>query len=181
MTSGLSLRVPSLVEWLCTLKEATGTIFTLRTKTAGFLCSTSIWGQVGELLKVSRFNPFVYSRVKQGSIPRGGSRNFFRRGCTRLLLYINTNKPHSFFLQNTSYIRKPQVISGGRGVRTPCTLPLDPPLILVKMWLQLLALCGRNEMKRLWQWFQMVFHKDNDSVYVYFICSLIQSYVYRLK
>ena len=35
---------------------------------------------------------------------------------------------HSFFfLQNTSCIRKPQVISGG-GVRTPCTLPLDPPL-----------------------------------------------------
>ena len=32
-----------------------------------------------------------------------------------------------FFLQNTSCIRKPQVISGG-GVRTPCTLPLDPPL-----------------------------------------------------
>ena len=54
---------------------------------------------------------------------------FFRRGCTRLLLYyFNTNKPHSlfFFLQNTSCIRKPQVISGG--VRTPCTLPLDPPL-----------------------------------------------------
>ena len=37
---------------------------------------------------------------------------FFRRGCTRLLLYFNTNKPHSFFfLQNTSCIRKPQVIS----------------------------------------------------------------------
>ena len=27
---------------------------------------------------------------------RGGSRIFFRRGCTRLLLYFNTNKPHSF-------------------------------------------------------------------------------------
>ena len=31
-----------------------------------------------------------------------------------------------FFGQNTSCIRKPLVISGG--VRTPCTLPLDPPL-----------------------------------------------------
>ena len=31
---------------------------------------------------------------------RGGSRIFFRRGCTRLLRYFNTNKPHSFFLQN---------------------------------------------------------------------------------
>ena len=58
---------------------------------------------------------------------RGGSRIFFRRGCTCLLLYFNTNKPHIFFWQNTSCIRKPQVISGG--VRTPCTLPLDPLLI----------------------------------------------------
>ena len=41
----------------------------------------------------------------------------------------NTNKPHSFFLlQNTSCIRKAQVISrGAGGVRTPCTHPLDPP------------------------------------------------------
>ena len=61
---------------------------------------------------------------------RGGSRIFFRRGCTRLLLYFNTNKPHIFWGgENTSCIRKPQVISGG-GVRTPCTLPLDPPLVL---------------------------------------------------
>ena len=29
--------------------------------------------------------------------------------------------------KTASCIRKPQVISGG-GVRTPCTLPLDPPL-----------------------------------------------------
>ena len=28
---------------------------------------------------------------------RGGSTIFFKRGCTRLLLYFNTNKPHSFF------------------------------------------------------------------------------------
>ena len=58
---------------------------------------------------------------------RGGSRIFFRRGCTRLLLYFNTNKPLSliFFLQNTSCIRKPQVISeggGGGGAH-----PLHPP------------------------------------------------------
>ena len=54
---------------------------------------------------------------------RGGSRIFFRRGCTRLLLYFKTNKPHSFFvfLQNTSCIRKPQVISG-MGAH-----PLHPP------------------------------------------------------
>ena len=62
---------------------------------------------------------------------RGGSRIFFRRVCTRLLLYFNTNKPHSFLGgQNSSCIRKPPAISGRGGgvVRTPCTLPLDPPL-----------------------------------------------------
>ena len=34
---------------------------------------------------------------------RGGSRIFFRRGCTRLLLYFNTNKPHSFFFFFAEY------------------------------------------------------------------------------
>ena len=54
---------------------------------------------------------------------RGGSRIFFRRRCTRLLLYFNSNKPHSFFfLQNTSCLGKPQVISGGEGAH-----PLHPP------------------------------------------------------
>ena len=46
---------------------------------------------------------------------------FCRRGCTRLLPYFNTNKP--VFLQNTSCIRKPQVISGGGEVAHP----LHPP------------------------------------------------------
>ena len=35
--------------------------------------------------------------VQKHEVHRGGSRIFFRRGCTRLLLYFNTNKPHSFF------------------------------------------------------------------------------------
>ena len=48
---------------------------------------------------------------------------FFGRGCTRLLLYFNTNQPHSFFFwQNTSCIGKPQVISGRGGAH-----PLHPP------------------------------------------------------
>ena len=54
---------------------------------------------------------------------RGGSGIFFRKGCTRLLLYFNTNKPHRFFWQNTSCIRKPQVISGWGGAAHP----LHPP------------------------------------------------------
>ena len=50
------------------------------------------------------------------------------------LVYCSTSTPINhivffFFFQNTSCIRKPQVISGGGGGRTPCTLPLDPPLV----------------------------------------------------
>ena len=59
---------------------------------------------------------------------QGRIQDFFRRGCTRLLLYFNTNKPHSFF-----FGRIPVVLENHRssqvGVRTPCTLPLDSPLI----------------------------------------------------
>ena len=47
---------------------------------------------------------------------QGRIQDFFEKGCTCLLLYFNTNKPHSFFfLQNTSCIRKLQAISGGGG------------------------------------------------------------------
>ena len=38
------------------------------------------------------------------------------------------------FLQNTSCIRKPQVISG-EGGRTPCALPLDQPMYELFIWL----------------------------------------------
>ena len=41
---------------------------------------------------------------------RGRSRIFFRRGCTRLLLYFNTNKPHSFFF----FCRIPVVLGNRR-------------------------------------------------------------------
>ena len=44
------------------------------------------------------------------------------------MFYFTTNKLQSIFWQNTSCIRKPQVTSGGGGVLTPCTLPLDLPL-----------------------------------------------------
>ena len=65
--------------------------------------------------------------------PQGRIQDFFRRGW---LVSCSTSTPINhivlFFLQNTSCIRKPQVISRGGGVRTPCTLPLDPPLLLWK-------------------------------------------------
>ena len=63
---------------------------------------------------------------------------FLRRGCTRLLLYFNTDKPHSFlfflFLQNTSCIRKPQVISGSGGGGRDAH-PLHPPPRSAPEWI----------------------------------------------
>ena len=64
---------------------------------------------------------------------RGGSR-IFRRGCTRLLLYFNTNKPHSFFAEYQLYMENRKSSLGEGGVRTPCTLPLDPPLMGIFLW-----------------------------------------------
>ena len=72
-------------------------------------------------------SPFS-AMCEQKPYPRGGSRIFFRRGA---LVSCSNSTPINhivFFLQNSSCIRKPQVISGGWGVRTPCTLPLDPSL-----------------------------------------------------
>ena len=60
---------------------------------------------------------------------QGRIQDFFRRGA---LISCSTSTPINhidfFFLQNTSCIKKPQVILGG-GVHTPCTLPLEPPLV----------------------------------------------------
>ena len=58
---------------------------------------------------------------------QGRIQDFFRRGCTRLLLYFNTNKPDSFFLQNNSCIRKPQVILRGGGVHPLHRPPRSTP------------------------------------------------------
>ena len=75
---------------------------------------------------------------------RGG---FFLGG--GVLVSCSTSTPINHivfsFWQNTICIRKPQAISGGRGVRTPCTLPLDPPLWFPK-W------SGRStwDLKLLW-------------------------------
>ena len=62
----------------------------------------------------------------------GADPGFFLGGGALVSCSTSTPVNHIvFFSQNTSCIRKPQVISGeGGGVRTPCTLPLDPPLLL---------------------------------------------------
>ena len=47
----------------------------------------------------------------------------------RLMFYFSTNKTQSIFWQNTSCIRKPQVISGeGGGGVPPAPSPLDAPV-----------------------------------------------------
>ena len=51
---------------------------------------------------------------------RGGSRIFFRRGCTHLLLYFNTNKPNSFFG------RIPVVLENRRSSQGGGAHPLHP-------------------------------------------------------
>ena len=62
----------------------------------------------------------------------GADPGFFLGGGALVSCSTSTPINHIFFLQNTSCIRKPQVISGGGGVRTPCTLPLDPPLHFIE-------------------------------------------------
>ena len=55
---------------------------------------------------------------------RGGSRIIFRRGCTLLLLYFNTNKPHSFFF----FCRIPVVLENRRSSQgSGGAHPLHPP------------------------------------------------------
>ena len=53
---------------------------------------------------------------------RGGSRIFFRRGCTRLLLYFITNKPHNFFFGRITVVLENRRSSQGEGA-----YPLHPP------------------------------------------------------
>ena len=85
-----------------------------------------------------------FQRLLQYYNIRGRIQDFFRRGCTRLLLYFNTNKPHSFFLQNTSCIRKPQVISRGGGAH-----PLHPPPRSAHEYSNLFTFSGTNSY---WIW-----------------------------
>ena len=80
---------------------------------------------------------FLEKRENKRNTEHRGSEYITHRGGSRILLgggalvYCSTSTPINhivfFFFQNTSCIRKLQVISRG-GVRTPCTLPLDPPL-----------------------------------------------------
>ena len=79
---------------------------------------------------LSLYSICIGLHVSKQELLRGGSR-IFLGGAALVSCSTSTPIDHiDFFSQNTSCIRKPQVISGRGGVRTPCTLPLDPPLLL---------------------------------------------------
>ena len=68
---------------------------------------------------------YKISKVNILNENRGGSRIFFRRGCTRLLLYFNTNKQRSFL-----FCRIPVALENRRSSRGEgggCTPLLHPP------------------------------------------------------
>ena len=82
----------------------------------GQFAPTRFWvGKIGanQVWKVLRPTPYeIWQRTFWKSSCRGGSRIFFRRGCTRLLLYFKTNKPHSFFFNLWVRASVPRVIAG---------------------------------------------------------------------
>ena len=102
------------------------------------------------------------TRVWMIILARGRSRIFFRGGCTRLLLYFNTNKPHSFFfLQNTSCIRKPQVISGGGSAH-----PLHPPPRSAAVIITCLkAFRGNMTLVDIFYWFNLSISPNNNHTF----------------
>ena len=59
---------------------------------------------------------------------QGQIQDFFEEGCTRLLLYFNTNKPHSFFFCRIPVVLENCRPSQGRGGGVH-PLPLDLPLV----------------------------------------------------
>ena len=71
-------------------------------------------------------SPKTTAKLIRTTCMAGADPGFFLGGGA--LVSLNTNKPHSFF-----FCRIPVVLENGRSsrggrVRTPCTLPLDPPL-----------------------------------------------------
>ena len=72
-------------------------------------------------------------------VSRGGSRIFFRRGCTRLLLYFNTNKPHDFFFfaEYQLYEKTAGHLRGGEGFAPLHPPPRSAPELVLKLKLYL--------------------------------------------
>ena len=84
------------------------------------------WRRYRNVCRTPHLTDIIYdTSEKKEALFRGGSRIFFRRGCTRLLLYFNTNKTHSFFFCRIPVVlenRRSSQEEGGRGAH-----PLHPP------------------------------------------------------
>ena len=89
-----------------------------------------IYTKNNEKRKSSLLLRYAFHRCcgSSGIAKQGRIQDFFRRGCTHLLLYTSTPINHTVLF----FCRIPVVLENRRssqgGVRTPCTLPLDPPL-----------------------------------------------------
>ena len=106
------------------------------------------------------FSGFEHLKYSDSRTFQGRIQDFFLGGGALVSCSTSTPINHtvSFFWQNTSCIRKPLVTSGG--VRTPCTLPLDPPLRLYTsesprtfVWMDekySLQIPDSNSPKRIW-------------------------------
>ena len=76
-------------------------------------------------IRILFFGPRLMYSYFSADFSRGGSRILFRRGCTRLLLYFNTNRPHSLFF----FRRIPVVLENRRSSREggECAPPAPSP------------------------------------------------------
>ena len=115
---------PCKLDYLGILRHSSKTINLITALKATTLQQVFVINMYTQLIVLGHKYVFWRTSLVQ-SYNRGGSRIFLGGGA---LVSCSTSTPinHTVFLQNTSCIRKPQVISGG--VRTPYTLPLDPPL-----------------------------------------------------
>ena len=57
---------------------------------------------------------------------RGGTRILLRRGC----ITMSKERRNCLFFRRMLVVLESRGSSQGGGVRTPCTLPLDPPLFM---------------------------------------------------
>ena len=112
---------------------------------------------------------------------RGGSTTFFRRGCTLLLLYFNTSKPHTFFFCRIPVVLENRRSSRGGGggggahpLRTPCTLPLDLPLLRLGNWLNKIWPINSNSCPLVTQ----IIQKSSVSIHLFWKLFIYSIFIY---
>ena len=79
-----------------------------------------------------RLAVLMYSYTNMHNALQGRIQDFFRRGCSRLLLYFNNNKPHSFFFGRIPVVLENPRSSQGGGCAPPAPSPQIRPCIMIK-------------------------------------------------